>query len=238
MTDAPSREERARRLRELHAGPDLLVLPNAWDAGSARELAKHGFAALATSSGAIANAHGYPDGERIPRELMLAAVQEIVDAVGLPVTADLEAGYGEPVGTARAAWELGAVGMNFEDGCGAPDEHAAAVGEIRAAVPELVVNARVDVLLRGGGDVADAIARANAYLAAGADCAFVIGALDLDTIATLAREIDGPLNVLFPPSQAPVEELRRLGVRRLSFGSGFYRAATARIGELAVALAQ
>jgi 2-methylisocitrate lyase-like PEP mutase family enzyme len=237
MLAAMTREEKAAALRQLHRRPELLVLPNAWDAASARVFADAGFAAIATSSGAIATSHGFPDGEHIPRELMLDAVRRIVHAVDLPVSADLEAGYGDPVGTARAAWELGAVGMNLEDRCGTPEEHAAALRDVRAAVPELVLNARVDVLLRGGGDVADAVARANAYLEAGADCAFVIGALDLETIQRLAAEIDGPLNVFFPPESAPLEELRAFGVRRLTFGSGFHRASVARVNELALELA-
>ncbi len=229
-----ARSEKAQRFRELHHGERLLVLPNAWDVASARAFEASGAAAVATTSGAIANVHGYPDGEQIPRELMLAAVERIAAAVDVPVTADLEAGYGDPVDTARKAWEIGAVGINFEDGAGSLEEHVANVRKIRAAVPELVVNARTDVFLHGTKDPDDAIARANAYLAAGADCTFVIGLVDLETIARIAAAVDGPLNVLFPPDRGPVpfDDLERMGVRRLTFGSGLYRAALARADEL------
>src|SRR5439155_18409522 len=170
--------------------PELLVLPNAWDAASARVFAACGFPAIATGSAAVAEAHGYPDGERIPRRLMLAAVERIARAVDVPVTADLEAGYGDPVGTARAAWEAGAVGMNFEDALRPAAEHAADVRAIKQAVPELVLNARTDVFLRGSKDPEEAIERANAYLEAGADCAYVIGVSDLEVIERLSRGID------------------------------------------------
>jgi 2-methylisocitrate lyase-like PEP mutase family enzyme len=207
-----ARCEKARLLRELHARDELLILPNAWDVSSARAFAKAGAVALATTSGAVANVHGYPDGEQIPPELMLSSVARIVAAVDVPVSADLEAGYGDPVDTAQLAWEVGAVGINFEDGAGSAEDHAAAVRAIRGAVPELVINARTDVFLHGSKDADDAIARANAYLAAGADCAFVIGLVDLDTIERITHAVDGPVNVLFPPDRAPIEDLRRIGV--------------------------
>jgi 2-methylisocitrate lyase-like PEP mutase family enzyme len=227
-----ARCEKARLLRELHARDELLILPNAWDVSSARAFAKAGAVALATTSGAVANVHGYPDGEQIPPELMLSSVARIVAAVDVPVSADLEAGYGDPVDTAQLAWEVGAVGINFEDGAGSAEDHAAAVRAIRGAVPELVINARTDVFLHGSKDADDAIARANAYLAAGADCAFVIGLVDLDTIERITHAVDGPVNVLFPPDRAPIEDLRRIGVRRLTFGSGLHRAAVGRAEEL------
>jgi 2-methylisocitrate lyase-like PEP mutase family enzyme len=227
-----ARSEKARLLRELHERDELLVLPNAWDVASARAFAAAGAVALATTSGAIASVHGYPDGEQIPRELMLSSVARIVASVHVPVSADLEAGYGDPVDTAQLAWEVGAVGVNFEDRAGPVDEHVAPVRAIREAVPELVLNARTDVFLHGSKDADDAIVRANAYLAAGADCAFVIGLVDLDVIARITREVDGPVNVLFPPDRAPLDDLRRIGVRRLTFGSGLHRAAVGRADEL------
>jgi 2-methylisocitrate lyase-like PEP mutase family enzyme len=228
---------KAERLRALHAGPALLVLPNAWDVASARVFVDVGFPAIATASWAIAAAHGYEDGENIPRDEMLGAVEQIVNAVDVPVSADLEAGYGDPIGAARLAWEIGAVGMNFEDKLRPVDEHAADVHAIKGAVPELVLNARTDVFLRGSKDPGEAIARANAYLAAGADCAYVIGVDDLDAIARLAREIDGPLNVLVSAESPPLAELERLGVRRVTFGPNFFRAGLARVEELARAIA-
>ena len=227
---------KAERLRELHAGPHLLVLPNAWDVASARVFADCGFPAIATASWAIAAAHGYPDGENIPRGEMLAAVEQITRSVDVPVSADLEAGYGDPVGTARLAWDAGAVGMNFEDKLRPMEEHAADVSAIKDAVPELVLNARTDVFVRGSNGAEEAIARANAYLEAGADCAYVIGVSDLDVIERLARDIDGPINVLVDVESPPLAELERLGVRRVTFGPNFFRAGLARVEELAQAL--
>ena len=187
-----------------------------------------GCRAIATSSAACARSLGWEDGEQIPPEEMVAAVARLAAAVELPLTADLEAGYGDAVATARAAWDAGAVGMNLEDGNGDPDEHARRVAAVRDAVPELVLNARTDVFLPGGsGSVAEAIERANAYLRAGADCAFAIGVEKGETIVRLAAEIEGPLNVLAGPTSPPVAELARMGVRRISLGSGLHRTSLA-----------
>jgi 2-methylisocitrate lyase-like PEP mutase family enzyme len=227
---------KAELLRSLHAGPELLVLPNAWDAASARVFAACGFPAIATGSAAVAEAHGYPDGEQIPRELMLCAVERIAGAVDVPVTADLEAGYGDPVGTARAAWEAGAVGMNFEDALRPPAAHAADVRAIKEAVPELVLNARTDVFLHAGGTLDDAIERLRAYRAAGADCTYPIVLDDLAAIERLVHEVGGPVNILVPAESPPLAALARVGVRRVSFGSGFFRASLARVEELARAV--
>ncbi len=227
---------KAERLRALHHGPRLLVLPNAWDVASARVFAAAGFPAIATASWAIAAAHGYEDGERIPRAEMLAAVERIAGGVDVPVSADLEAGYGDPVGTAKLAWEAGAVGMNFEDKLRPIEEHAADVRAIKRAVPELVLNARTDVFIRGSKDPDEAIARANAYLEAGADCAYVIGVDDLEVIGKLVREIDGPINVLAEVGAPPLAQLERLGVRRVTFGPNFFRAGLARVEALASAM--
>ncbi len=225
--------EQADRLRALHQGP-LLVLPNAWDVASARAFAElPGCRAIATSSGAVARSLGYEDGEGTPRDEMLRAVGRIVAAVELPVTADLEAGYGDPVGTAVAALEIGAVGMNLEDsrsGAMVPvDEQVAIIRAVRAAAPELVLNARVDLFLRSAGGVAEAVERGNAYLAAGADCVFPIFG---EPVAELVRGIDGPVNVLVRPG-TPLEELARIGVARVTFGSGLAEAALAEAVRLA-----
>ena len=164
----------------MHTEPPLLVLPNAWDVASAKRLAAlPGCRALATTSSAVARSLGWEDGERAPAAEMIEAARRIAAAVDVPVTADLERGYGDPVGTARAAWEAGLVGINFEDSTRAGlvelEEQVEAIRAIREAVPELVLNARVDVFLGiGRGDIAEAAERANAYLAAGADCAYPI----------------------------------------------------------------
>lgn len=229
--------DKARLLRSLHDGARLLVLPNAWDAASACVFAACGFPAVATGSAAVAEAHGYPDGERIPPELMLAAVERIARAVDVPVTADLEAGYGDPVATARAAWAAGAVGMNFEDGLRPAEEHAADVRAVKAAVPELVLNARTDVFIGGSGEVDEAIERLRAYAAGGADCVYPIGLSDVDGIARVVHAVAAPVNVLVPAESPPLGELMAIGVRRVSFGSGFFRASLARVEELAATVA-
>jgi 2-methylisocitrate lyase-like PEP mutase family enzyme len=192
---------------------------------SALAVARHpACRALATTSAGVARSLGWEDGERIPAERMLDAVARIAAAVELPLTADLEAGYGDPVATARAAWEAGAVGLNLEDRNDPAGEQCERIAAVRAAVPELVVNARTDVFLDGSRDPDEAIERANAYLAAGADCAFAIGVADGLTIGRLAGAVAGPLNVLATTASPAVEELARLGVRRISLGSGLHRA--------------
>jgi 2-methylisocitrate lyase-like PEP mutase family enzyme len=232
-----SGQERAQLFRRLHREPPILVLANAWDVASARIVERAGARAVATSSAAVCWALGYRDGEEIPRDEMLEWVGRIARAVELPVTADLEAGYGDPVATGADVWARGAVGLNVEDasdaGLAPLDEQVAAVRELRRAVPELVINARTDVLLRGLGTLDEAIERANSYLAAGADCAFVPGVSDRDTIARLARAIEGPLNVLAVQGTPPAPELQSLGVARVSAGSGIARAAYRRTEQLA-----
>jgi 2-methylisocitrate lyase-like PEP mutase family enzyme len=229
---------RAELLRRLHHERPLLVLPNAWDVASARVLAAlDGCRALATSSAAVARALGWEDGERAPAGEMIEAARRIAAAVDVPVTADLERGYGDPVGTARAAWEAGLAGINVEDstraGMVALDEQVEVIGAIREAVPELVVNARVDVFLRiGAGGVHEAAERANAYLAAGADCAYPILA-PVEEIAALAHRIDGPMNVIARPGTPSRAELEEIGVARLTFGGELAAAAYAAAAQAA-----
>src|SRR5262245_22551890 len=156
----------------MHNSPPILVLPNAWDVASARTFAAlPGCRALATSSGAVARSLGFEDGEQTPVEEMLRVVARIADAVDVPVTADLEAGYGDPARTAAAATSAGAAGMNLEDSLEDREleleEQVALIRAVRVAAPDLVLNARVDVFLVGGGDIGEAVERGNAYLAAG-----------------------------------------------------------------------
>jgi 2-methylisocitrate lyase-like PEP mutase family enzyme len=216
--------EKADLLRRLHSEPPILILPNAWDVASAKALASlPGCRALATSSAAVARSLGWEDGEQAPADEMIRASGRIAAAVDVPVTADLEAGYGDPVGTARAAWNAGVVGINFEDSPNDVlkdvDEQVALIREIRTAVPELVLNARVDVFLNGGGDLDEAVERANAYLAAGADCAYPILA-PVVLIADLVDRIDGPINVILTPRTPSPTELAALGVARVTWGGG------------------
>ena len=235
---------KAKRFLELHTSGRLLVLPNAWDAGSARIFEHAGFQALGTTSAGVALSLGYPDGERVSRAEMLEAVRRIASAVAIPVTADLEAGYGptvsDAVETARGAIAAGAVGMNFEDSTS--DDRlvdvVAQVERIRAIKREadtqgiaFVLNARTDVFLLGVGEPAgrfdEAVRRANAYREAGADCLFVPGVTDAETIGRLVRAITGPLNVLAVRDTPRIAELERLGVARVSVGSGPMRATLA-----------
>ncbi|HEX6761516.1 MAG TPA: isocitrate lyase/phosphoenolpyruvate mutase family protein [Gaiellaceae bacterium] len=229
--------EKAALFRDLHAAPPLLVLPNAWDVASARSLAElPGCRALATTSAGVARSLGFEDGEQAPAAEMIRTAGRIAAAVDLPVTGDLERGYGDPVGTARAAWEAGVCGINFEDSTGGRvvpiAEQAGAIAGIRKAVPGLVLNARVDVFLRGEGEVDEAVERANAYLDAGADCVYPI-LCPVETIAELARRIDGPVNVVVLPGVPPPAELERLGVARLTFGGGLASLAYAEAARVA-----
>lgn len=240
----PEQREKAERFRDLHHASEILVLPNAWDVASARIFAASPRCrAVATSSAAVANMLGYADGERIPRAEMLEWVGRIVRAVDLPVTADLEAGYGDAAATARGAIDAGAIGLNLEDGAPGErrlvptEEHAVRVAAVRevgeaAGVP-LVINARTDGYLIGHGDFADTVARGNAYLAAGADCVFVPGVRDSDLIGRLVAQIAGPVSLLAGPGTPPAPELERLGVARVSVGSGPMRAAAGLVARIA-----
>ena len=236
MTTEPA-TDKAAALLALHSGPGF-VLPNAWDAGSARILEQVGFPAIATTSAGIAWSCGVPDGGALDRDTMLQHVGRIVAAVSVPVTADLEAGYGDTAGevgrTVALAVELGAVGGNLEDagkgGLFGIDEAADRIAAARAAAPRgtFVLNARTDTYFAGTtGDVfAETVERAARYLEAGADCVFVPGVVDEDTIRRLAAAIPGPLNVvagLANTIDAPT--LFSLGVQRVSLGGSLARAA-------------
>jgi 2-methylisocitrate lyase-like PEP mutase family enzyme len=226
----------------LHHGPGF-VLPNAWDAGSARILEQVGFPAIATTSAGIAWSCGVPDGEALDRDTMLEHVGRIVAAVGVPVAADLEAGYGDTaddVGrtVARAA-ALGAVGANIEDarngGLFDVEEAVDRLAVARAAAPRgsFVLNARTDTYFVGpsgpggpSGDVfAETVERARRYLDAGADCVFVPGVIEEDTIRRLAAAIPGPLNVVAGLANTiDARTLFSLGVKRVSLGGSLARA--------------
>ncbi|MFE0625900.1 isocitrate lyase/phosphoenolpyruvate mutase family protein [Streptomyces sp. NPDC058864] len=234
MSTEPSRTALARRLRALHVPGDPLVLPNVWDAASARAVADAGFPVVATGSAAVAPALGYDDGECAPAEEMLAAVARIARAVPLPVTADMERGYG--MGPAELAERLaatGAVGCNLEDTdhrtglLADAGEQAAYIARLRAEDPDLVINARTDCFLRGGATaerLAEAAARARAYLEAGADCVYPIGALDEATVVAVVGAVDGrPVNVISRPDGPSPARLAELGVARISFGHQLHR---------------
>ena len=228
--------DKAATFLALHEGPGF-VLPNAWDAGSARILEQVGFAAIATTSAGIAWSCGVPDGAVMDRDTMLQHLARIVTAVEVPVTADLEAGYGDTpddVGdTVAQAVEIGAVGANLEDagsnGLFRIDEAADRIAGARAAAPagSFVLNARTDTYFAGtSGDVFDeTVRRAERYLEAGADCVFVPGVVDGDTIRRLATAIPGPLNIVAGLSNTiDAPTLFSLGVKRVSIGGGLARA--------------
>jgi 2-methylisocitrate lyase-like PEP mutase family enzyme len=236
---------KADRFRALHAGPKLLVLANVWDAASARLVEAAGFAAIATSSAGVAHSLGYADGQFVPRQEMLAAVARIARIVELPVSADLEGGYGVgPENAARLAGELIAAGATakFKDLSQEVEEiHAIREVGAGAGVP-LVINARTDTFWQGKEEkakrFAEAVRRCRAYREAGADCLFVPGLSDAETIGAFVREIGAPLNVLAGTGAPNLEELSRLGVRRLSFGSSLGRAAYGHFRKLLFLVAE
>lgn len=248
--------KQAEDFRNLHHG-SILILPNAWDAASAKMFERAGFDAIATTSAGVASSYGYPDGEMLSRAEMLEVVQRIAKSVAVPVTADMEAGFGETpeemAETARLVLEAGAVGLNLEDGTinkSYPlEDIALQVEKIKAmrqaaqkfGIP-LVINARTDVYeksdKRDKAALAQAIQRGNAYREAGADCIFVISVDDKQTIAELVREIDAPINVLARHGSPTIAELKALGVARVSFGSIPMRATMSLVGRIADELKQ
>lgn len=237
-------DEKASTFRRLHQGPEILILPNAWDVASARMFEVAGFPAIGTTSAGIAASLGYPDGQYVSRDEMLEVVARIARAVKVPVSADIESGYGDPIETARALVEAGAVGMNLEDVCGAASEaltdltiQTGVIREIRALELPLVVNARTDVYLANIGEpetrLTRTLERLNAFRDAGADCLFAPGVTDSETISVLAAHVRGPLNVLANKGTPIARELQRLGVARVSVGSGVSRAALATVRRIA-----
>jgi 2-methylisocitrate lyase-like PEP mutase family enzyme len=246
-------KQKALTFRQLHHGPKTLLFPNVWDVASARIVAEAGYPALATTSAGIAFSLGYADGERIPKEEMFARIARITRAVKVPVSADVEAGYGgrpeDAAATAKAVLEAGAVGINLEDGSGNPAkplidlslqlEKIKAVREaaMKAGVL-LVVNARTDVYLRAVGTTNDeryglAIERVLAFRDAGADCVFVPGLRDLPVIERLVNEAKCPVNILAQAGYPSIPELEKLGVARVSLGSGAMRAGLGLLKHLA-----
>lgn len=242
MTSMEDLAVAADTLRALHHGDAPVVLPNAWDAASARLFAdKLGYPAVATTSAGVAEAIGHADHEATPPEEMFAAVARIAGAVDVPVTADIESGYGRSsLSLVESLLHSGCVGMNIEDtdyshdrgGMVEPSMHATRVAAVkeagRAAGVDVVVNARVDAFLHGGG-VEDALARAREYAAAGADCVYPIGVSEERDIATLVEGAGAPVNVLALPGGPPRARLAALGVARITFGAGLFRRA---LGEV------
>ncbi len=233
-----SQNEKAEFFRSLHRGPEILVLPNAWDCASARIFEQTGFPAIATTSAGVAFSLGYSDGEHIPQDLMLATVGQISDCVQLPVTADLEAGYGDVAKTTAGLIAAGAVGLNLED----MDHESHALAPIPAQIEKIatirrvavglgvnvVINARTDVYLAQIGEPAtrfeSSCERLQAYIGAGADCVFLPGVADENIIRRVVDTLKFPLNILVGADLPTIPRLRELGVARVSVGSGIMRA--------------
>lgn len=222
--------ERAALFHELHAPGRMLLLPNAWDAASARLLASLGAPAVATSSAALAWAHGFADGESLPRDVLVQAVAEITRVVDVPVTVDTERGFGatpaDVAETIARLIEVGAVGINIEDGAAPPAELAARIAAVRAAAQRegvnLFINARTDLWLKPivepGRRLAEAVERARRYRDAGADAFFVPRLSALDEIGAIVLDVPLPLNLMATPELPPAAALRQAGVRRVSLG--------------------
>lgn len=243
---------KANAFRAMHHGPNVLLLPNVWDVASARIVEEAGFGAIATSSAGVAFSLGYPDGQKISREEMLARIARIAKAVKAPVTADVEAGYGDrpedAAQTARDVIAAGAVGMNLEDGTDDAARplvdlplqvekiHAVRQAALKSGVL-LVLNARTDVYLLAVGPPEkrydEAVRRLIAFRDAGAECVFVPGLKDAETIRRIVAEVKCPVNILAGPGFPPVPELQKLGVARVSLGSGPMRATLGLVRRMA-----
>lgn len=240
-----TQQDKAKSLRQLHSN-GILVLPNAWDAASAAAIAGAGAKAVATTSGGVAWSLGRPDGQVLTRDEMVEQVRRIAGAVDVPVTADVEGGYGpapeDVAATVEAVVAAGAVGVNIEDSHapGGPlftaQEQADRLSAARAAaeragLPDLVVNVRTDVFLFGIGEadgrLDDVVARAAAYAEAGADSLFVPGLVDLEVLASLVAATSLPVNVMAGPGAPTVAEFEAVGVRRVSLGTAVAQSAYA-----------
>ncbi|HEY4446623.1 MAG TPA: isocitrate lyase/phosphoenolpyruvate mutase family protein [Steroidobacteraceae bacterium] len=230
----------------LHEGLTVLLLPNAWDAGTARLIESLGAKAIATTSAGLAWSRGYPDGNRLPNDHLVAATRDIARSIRVPLSIDIEAGYSDDEqAVARLAvsiMDVGAVGINIEDGAGSPELLCRKVEAIRESAShagvDLFVNARTDIYLRGvaSGDAAveEVNRRAARYRAAGSDGLFVPGLSDGRAIAAIAAAISPmPLNVMATPGLPSLDALQKYGVRRVSAGSAIAQAALGCTGRLA-----
>ncbi len=232
-----SADDHVAGFRRLHAPGELLLLPNCWDAASARVIEACGASAMATTSAGLAWSPGYPDGDLLPLRNLVQAVAEIARVLSVPLTVDIEGGYSAEPGivaeTITAVVDAGAIGINIEDGTAAPELLCAKIEAARTAAQragvDLFINARTDVFLRGlvppAQSVPTTIERARLYRAAGCDGVFVPGATDPDAIHALAAAIALPLNVMIVPTLPPPARLRELGVRRASAGAAIAQAA-------------
>jgi 2-methylisocitrate lyase-like PEP mutase family enzyme len=233
---------KAAELLRLHTDPELLIVVNVWDAITAKVVTDQGSKALATASHSIAASLGYPDGEHIPRDLMIDMIGRIVAATDLPVSADLESGYGDAGETVRRAIGVGVVGANLEDRMQPlADSVAAVAAAVKAGEAEgvpFVLNARTDAFLKAGDRdrsevLADAIERGRAFLDAGAACVFVPGKLDEATVTALVENIgERKVSTIGIAGSLPPARLAELGVARVSYGPFTQQSALTHLADL------
>jgi 2-methylisocitrate lyase-like PEP mutase family enzyme len=248
-----SQAEKAALFLQMHHKGSTLLLPNAWDVASACVFEAAGFPAIGTTSAGVAFANGYPDGQQIRRDEMLAQIKRMVAAVDVPVSADIEAGYGpspdDVAATIKGVIDAGGAGVNLEDNNGMPNalygieaqEHRLKAARDTAG-SALVINARIDTFLHQVGPEAnrleETLLRAKAYLAAGADCIFVPGVVDAPTIEKLVSQINAPLNIMAGPGAPSAPELFKLGVARVSVGVAAMLATMGLVRDMANELRQ
>lgn len=248
MTGRTTPAERAATLLELHRPGDPVILPTVWDAWSARLATDAGFAALTVGSHPMADSIGKPDNEGMSFDDVLTRVAQITAAVDVPISVDIESGYGQPAAQLiEGLLSVGAVGLNIEDTVHSEgkrlrsaDEHAALVGELRSAADaagvHVVINARTDLFLRQDGEASDrverAVARLNQAAAAGADVLYPVGRHDPDTLRRLTAELELPVNAIALPDQDDPASFGPLGVARISFGPFLQAALATRAKEL------
>ncbi len=234
-----SKQEKAEKFRSLHHAEHILVLPNAWDGPSARVFEDAGFPAIATSSAGLSVSLGYPDGEKISRDELFSAVRRIASALTVPLSADIEAGFGFTIDqlteTIRGVIDAGAVGINIEDiadfqtkGLMPVEKQVERIKAIRKfshsqGIP-LLINARTDAFRFGAGNektrVDEAIRRATAYAEAGADCLYPMGLTDRESISTFVKAVSKPVNIMARKGAPTIPELEKIGVARVSLGPG------------------
>lgn len=245
-------KEKAIRFLELHHTGRILVLPNAWDVPSARIFENAGFPAIATTSGGVSVSLGYPDGENISRDEMLSAVSRIASSVSVPVSADMESGFGntarEVAETARRVITAGAIGLNIEDSSkkkhgqlidpSVQAENIKAVKRVAQSMDvPLVVNARTDAFRYASGDannrLSEVVRRGKLYIEAGADCIFAFGVRDAESISRIVKELNFPVNIIAGAETPTISELEKIGVARASLASGPARAAYGLVKRIA-----
>jgi 2-methylisocitrate lyase-like PEP mutase family enzyme len=255
MRDQTAQRKKAEILLAFHKGPSLLVLPNFWDPLGARILEAKGYPAVATASAAVSASLGYADGEKVSRSTLISTISRIAESVDVPVTADIESGYGSTLETLeetiRQVILSGVAGVNIEDslkdggGLRPIAEQCERIFAVRKVGDRqgihLVINARVDSFLSNLFSslqelVEDAVMRASAYITAGADCIYPIGPGDATTIIELRRRISGPLNTLAKPSAAPLAVLHHIGINRVSFGPFIFRSCLKKFMDIIEAL--